>query len=109
MSKAPRVFVATECRNLDLNAVNEYGTLTTVLDGNGGCSPFDAMEVERLAMRGLDDFDPARDFFVIAGPAIVVAQVFALAVQRFGRVRTLLFSATSNQYRMREVGCPFAG
>lgn len=100
-----RVFVAERpAGNIDLAVAEEYGELALILEERG-YSAFDSTGFvnrvrERTEAMG---FDPARDYFCVAGPTATVSLVLSMLFVRYKTVNVLLFNKRTGKYSCRTV------
>ncbi len=93
--------VETPKPNIDVSRAEEFGEVTFVFKPNDRrCSVFHTPEfgnavVQRLEAAG---YDPARDYFCVAGSMVSVITALVAIVSHWGAVRVLVYSAPNSKY-----------
>lgn len=98
-----RVIALMSHMRYDLKSTEEYGDLAYILDRT--VSPFKTfLAIEELT-HGLDaiGYDPEEDYFIMAGPTILLAFAFSILMAHHGTVRVLLYDSVRETYIPREV------
>jgi len=87
----------------DLESTQEYGDITYILDRS--VSPFKTRTAIQELTNGLDaiGYDPEEDYFIMAGPTILLAFAFSILMAQHGTVRVLLYDSVRETYIPREV------
>jgi hypothetical protein len=100
----PRVFLPCRAIRFDLRPAAHFGDVTYLLETEE-VNPFDPGGSFARTREALDRnaFNPDQDYLCLAGPTVCVTLVFALALQRYQRIRVLLFDGKYGTYQPRLV------
>lgn len=95
----PRCFVV-EPTKVSLNSARQFGDLLYMFDENTSRpSLFDSGLGEALRVRFVElDFDPLKDFFVVAGDNIAITRAAAVLGELCGNFQMLVWSKRTTGY-----------
>lgn len=100
----PRVFFppgANDAR-YNIRSAEEHGTPVFLEKDAEVFNPQDVYDSTEAQLERVG-FDPEKDFIALTGPFIETALVLAATLQRYPKLRILLFSAGANHYRVRSL------
>jgi hypothetical protein len=100
-----RVFFISSNR-FDVSAAEKFGEITYLFDNPPSPFALDKLISELLFELQRCDFDPNVDFIAMTGPTIQLVSLFVAVVNRYGRVRSLIFDARMDGYRERVMNMP---
>lgn len=102
----PRAFVLEPCRRIDVSRASKYGEILYIFERNDGRPSIwtDEFVIEAIERLKNTRYDPARDYFILAGSIVPLAKVVAALAAEYGHVRALAFSATDRDYIQQELG-----
>lgn len=102
MPRQPRVFVVERTKpHVDVTKAAEYGELTYVFPDATHASVFDTTAYVAAATERLRDYDPAIDYFCVAGSLLPVSVVLSILATWHKTINILLFNAMENKYASR--------
>jgi hypothetical protein len=101
----PRVFVLEPCRQ-NLEDAKRFGNVTYLFAEEGSRSSIwaEGFLVEIVKALTEQGYNPAEDYFLIAGGMAPNVTAVATIASAFGRFKTLLFDAKANSYLERKLG-----
>lgn len=101
-----RVAVVCPSDRFDMSRAQRFGALEYLVSRSA--SPFAPDDFMVEVVEGLERmrFDSERDYFALTGPAAQLAMGYAAALCKYGRLKTLVFDARSDNYQVRVVEAP---
>lgn len=96
--RPPRVFIPVAPGRQKIEGVERWGRIETVL-GAEDRDPY-ARDLDRTVAAALEarEYDPARDWLLMAGPMVPAVFLVAIAVSRYGWARVLLYDGGARRY-----------
>lgn len=100
-----RVIIIEEPR-LDVSSAARHGALTTLFERSERKPPVFSSRYSDEVMSRLDmiAYDPALDVILLTGSIVALVAVTARLAARYGHVRVLAYSATTEEYVPIELG-----
>lgn len=102
-----RVFILEECkRDFEMSSAEQYGVLTHVyVRGDRRHSIWSREFIEEtLDLFEKMNFDPERDYFVLAGSTVSITTIACGLVSKYGSVNLLGFCARERAYVVIRAG-----
>jgi hypothetical protein len=98
-----RVILVCKTDRFDTTPAARFGEVTFLVGKNA--SPFAPDDFVIEVLEGLERiaFDPINDYFALTGPAAQLAMGYAIAMRKYGKLRTLIFDARTDSYVTRNV------
>lgn len=101
----PKVILIEECK-VDVSEAAQYGSIVYMFSRDHPRSSIWDETFKQHILKAMDrlEYDPKRDYFVVAGYMVPLAIAIATLVRRYNEIRVLLFSAINRKYVPQTIG-----
>ena len=94
-----RVFVLRKQPNMDYSAAAHFGELVSLMDGQK-VNQYDPDQMSEFFVQTFEqyEFDPEKDYVLMAGTNIAIAQMFVFLLVNYGTIHCLNFNPLEVKY-----------
>jgi len=99
-----KVFLPQPNERFDVSGAKKFGEVVHLLDF---ANPFNTTSVAEKLVESLEEnnFNPEKDYLCMTGSPLVLAILLAVAFEKYGTIRMLMFDAKESNYRERRLEC----